>query len=165
MWARGSSHGSRLIILAFLPLALLLCCLSPAFCSEGEKDPAEMTDAEILQELSQLYGKQQTGREQAQARLGEALTTLEGSQEKLATLQTSLDGSRLTLEELQKKLGTLSASLEKTQLMISGPTNSLQSSIDAMGNQLRKERTRNDWLVAGLVLVAAAAIVVPLVTK
>lgn len=117
-----------------LLLCLLLAASSQAWCSAA--DPAGMTDAEILTELSEIYGRQQE-------RLASAETTLRN-------LRPVLEGSQTTLRELQEKSTTLSADLRELEKTIGGSASSLESSIGAMEKEVRRLRTDNAWLKAGV---------------
>lgn len=130
MWGSGSRLTPRLLC---LPL-LLLAASSPGWCSAA--DPAGMTDAEILTELSEIYGRQQE-------RLAGAETTLE-------SLLPMLEGSRTSLRELEEKSLTLSQDLRDLEKTIGGSASSLESSIGAMEKEVRRLRTDNAWLKAGV---------------
>lgn len=130
MWGSGSRLTPRLLC---LPL-LLLAASSPAWCSAA--DPAGMTDAEILTELSEIYARQQE-------RLASAETTLQ-------SLRPMLEGSQTTLRELQTKSTMLSADLRGLGTTISASTTSLQSSIEGMEAEIRSLRASNAWLKAGV---------------
>ena len=120
--------------MASLLLCLLLAASSPAWCSAA--DPAGMTDAEILTELSEIYARQQE-------RLASAETTLR-------SLRPVLEESQTTLRELQEKSSTLSADLRGLGTTISASTTSLQSSIEGMEAEIRSLRASNAWLKAGV---------------
>lgn len=130
MWGSGSRLTPRLLCLPFLLLAASL----PGWCSAA--DPAGMTDAEILTELSEIYGRQQE-------RLAGAETTLE-------SLLPMLEGSRTSLRELEAKSLTLSQDLRDLEKTIEGSASSLESSIGAMEKEVRRLRTDNAWLKAGV---------------
>ncbi|GEM_PF-2181291 len=130
MWGSGSRLTPRLLCLPFLLLAASL----PGWCSAA--DPAGMTDAEILTELSEIYGRQQE-------RLASAETTLR-------SLRPMLEGSQTTLRELQEKSTTLSADLRGLEKTIGGSASFLESSIGAMEKEVRRLRTDNAWLKAGV---------------
>lgn len=117
-----------------LLLCLLLAASSPAWCSVA--DPAGMTDAEILTELSEIYGRQQE-------RLASAETTLR-------SLRPVLEESQTTLRELQGKSTKLSADLRELGTTISASTTSLQSSIEGMEAEIRSLKASNAWLKAGV---------------
>lgn len=130
MWGSGSRLTPRLLC---LPL-LLLAASSPGWCSAA--DPAGMTDAEILTELSEIYGRQQE-------RLASAETTLR-------SLQPVLEGSQTSLRELQEKSTRLSQDLRDLGTTISASTTSLQSSVDGMEAEIRSLKASNAWLKAGV---------------
>lgn len=133
MWGRCPA-GSRGMRMPSLLLCLLLAASSQAWCSAA--DPAGMTDAEILTELSEIYGRQQE-------RLAGAETTLR-------SLRPMLEGSQTTLRELQEKSTTLSADLRELGSTISASTTSLQSSIEGMEAEIRSLKASNAWLKAGV---------------
>ena len=96
-----------------------------------------MSDQEILAELSQIYGRQAQQRDSALEQLRQARRTLDLSRTKLETLQTKLTEQSLSLAALQ---GTINVS-----------TTSLQNSINAMETDMKRLRTRNAWLLGGLI--------------
>ena len=142
---RRSPLGSRSTILVFL-LLFLVCSFSfAASSSDAARDPAQMSDQEILAELSQIYSKQAQGRETALNQLQQAQQMLDLSRTKLETLQTKLTEQSLNLAALQ---GTINAS-----------TTSLQNSINAMETNMKRLRTQNAWLAGGLIAAIAGTVV------
>ena len=133
MWGRCAA-GSRGMRMPSLLLCLLLAASSPAWCSVA--DPAGMTDAEILTELSEIYGRQQE-------KLASAETTLR-------SLRPVLEESQTTLRELQGKSTKLSADLRELGTTISASTTSLQSSLEGMETEIRSLKASNAWLKAGV---------------
>lgn len=130
----SSSHGARNTILAGL---LLLCCLLPCFSSDaGLPDPAEMSDLQILNELSATWSQQDQQSALQLEKLEKALQLLEKSQPKLEKQQQSLD-------QLLKDLQAIQAGLN-------GSSDSLRSFIDDTGRTLRSLKTQNYWLKAGM---------------
>ena len=116
---------------SLLPLLLLLLSLQPLF-SEGEPDPAAMTDSEIFAELSMISGRQL---------------------KRWETLETELPKLQLESDALKTDLETLSISLSQAEQTLQDRTSSLQSSV----NELQSEaRTARIWNIVLLVLAGAA---------
>lgn len=116
---------------SLLPLLLLLLSLQPLF-SEGEPDPAAMTDSEIFAELSMISGRQL---------------------KRWETLETELPRLQLESDALKTDLETLSISLSQAEQTLQDRTSSLQSSVDELQSEARTARI---WNIVLLVLAGAA---------
>ena len=116
---------------SLLPLLLLLLSLQPLF-SEGEPDPAAMTDSEIFAELSMISGRQL---------------------KRWETLETGLPRLQLESDALKTDLETLSISLSQAEQTLQDRTSSLQSSVDELQSEARTARI---WNIVLLVLAGAA---------
>lgn len=116
---------------SLLPLLLLLLSLQPLF-SEGEPDPAAMTDSEIFAELSMISGRQL---------------------KRWETLETELPKLQLESDALKTDLETLSISLSQAEQTLQDRTSSLQSSVDELQSEARTARI---WNIVLLVLAGAA---------
>ncbi len=140
--------------LALLLSLSLLCAPLWAGSSAGARapDPATMTDAQILDEISAISERQRTRLENLLEELPKARLTLQ-------TSQRTLDESALRLEKLQRDLTDASASLKALSLTVTGSTSSLESFIGDMEKENRKLRILNGVLVGTTVAVAVTAVV------
>ena len=120
MWRR-SLLLSSLLLLSLLPI-----------CSEGNPDPATMTESGIYAELSAISERQL---------------------KRWEMLETELPQLQLRAETLATDLETLSLSLTKAERTLQDRTSSLQSSIEGLEKEARSLKAMN---IALLILTGIA---------
>ena len=127
---------SLLLLLSFLALSAL----------HSAEDPENMTDKEILQELSAISARQQM----RWATLDEKLPLLQRMQEQL---QTELETQQHDSLKLQQRLQILEPRLLTAEKTLEEKANSLESSLKDMEKELRATK---GWNIALMVLGAVA---------
>lgn len=134
----------------FFSLWLLSCSAFLAFASEGTlPDPRDMTDIQILQELSQTFRMQQESSARRLEKLEAAQTQLQSSMEGLQSLQARLTALEDMSKGLRSSLETSSQTLQETKLSLEGSMRSLQSLQTEWEAQAKAMRTRT-YLALGL---------------
>ena len=120
MWRR-SLLLSSLLLLSLLPI-----------CSEGNPDPATMTESGIYAELSEISERQL---------------------KRWEMLETGLPELQMKSETLATELETLSLSLMEAERTLQDRTSSLQSSIEGLEKEARSLKAMN---IALLILTGIA---------
>ena len=116
---------------SLLPFLLLLLSLQPIY-SEGNPDPAAMTESEIYAELSAISERQL---------------------KRWEMLETELPQLQLESKTLKTDLETLSLSLREAEKTLQDRTSSLESSVGEIESETR---TLKIWNTVLLVLTGAA---------
>lgn len=139
MWKKGFLLASLLLL--FLSLLAGSSTNSPA----NLPDPAQMTDEEILLELGQHWGQQRLEQDESRKTLLQVLTLVEGSQSDSEMLQVSL--------------GQISRDAKISRELITESIRSWENSSAAAEKELRRLRTQNNILLAGVVLSIIGSLV------
>ena len=146
---------------------LILCFLLPA-CLWAAPSPAEMSDGELLEELSLTWQQQEsrlTGLRSSLDDLNLTLQDLQTMQEEAAGRSKQLESSLTSVQADLESLATRSAGLESRVLSAQDSLRSTRSSLDELESSLtslseeaRSLQTRNVWLTVLLVLTAGVAV-------
>ncbi len=135
----------------FLSALLLLSCLLlsagslAGSAAASLPDPMQMTDEEILLELGQHWGQQRLEQDESRKTLLQVLTLVEGSQSDSEMLQVSL--------------GQISRDAKISRELITESIRSWENSSAAAEKELRRLRTQNNILLAGVVLSIIGSLV------
>ena len=135
-----------------LVLSLLLSLLlSAGYLAGGSlQDPSAMSDQEILEELQQIWNRQQTKSESSQVKLPTVRQLLQKSQPILGQQAVSLMSSSTKLDQIQ---GTMT-----------GLSNSLMSFAEDMEKEFRNLRILNSILVGTTAVLVLTTLIIVLVS-